>query len=113
MAHAFPMKKGTLLPTFAFRIEDSDGNPADLSTASQLNFRMAASGVATAMVSGVATIMESASGMGCGDYWWQSGDTDAADYYQAEVEIVWNVASKTTVAPAEGFYPVRVYDRLT
>lgn len=119
MAHAFPIKKDQLIPTFAFVIEDDDGNPIDLAPAasgaaiaSALIFHMRASGAASTFLTRTASIMQAASGLGHGDYQWVTGDTATAAHCQAEVEILWSAASKTTRAPADGFYPVKITERL-
>lgn len=108
MGHAFQIKQHDRLPVVGVYLEQETGDPVpSLAAASRINFHMRATGAASYLVSGQATLISAS--LGEVEYHWQAGETATAGLFQYEFEVLW-AGSKLQTVPNQGYEPLRVVD---
>lgn len=108
-AYDFVTKRGDLEPPLEATLENADGTPKDLSTASGVDFHMADPDETTAKVDKDATITDGVNGQV--SYSWDSEDVDTTGEFEAEFEVIWSDGDTETF-PKDGYLDVRILDTL-
>lgn len=101
----FSLKVDDLWPRIAVTLEDSNGDPVDLSGVSSVTFSMSEVEAGTAKVVAQTALIVSAT-EGKVAYQWQAGDTDTEGLYKAEFNVVFTGAPGTV--PNGNYLLVRI-----
>lgn len=113
MGHAFKITQGDALPVFSGVCEDEHGDSVSLATASQVQFKLRASGVASYHIATDAAWSLATSGASVGhvSYPWAGAGTDtpSAGYFEARVVAVFS-GSRAMSFPNPGHFPVTIGD---
>lgn len=111
MGHAnrpFLIKQFDLLPVVSAQlVEEADGDPIDLGSASQVAFHWRATGANQGLGTGIATTTNASQGQV--EYHWTASQTATEGYFQAEFVATY-ASGKCQTVPNRGYIPVVVGD---
>lgn len=106
----FTIKRNDRLPFLQATLIDRDGDPADLTDADTIRFLMRAIGDATLKVDSNAVTVLGDPVLGVVEYQWATDDTDTAEEYEAEFEVVYTGDGRKQTFPNDDHrFLVRVY----
>ena len=115
MGHAFQLKRNDRVPAVSVPLLDRAGNAIASSAIATGQFLMRASGAATYLVRGTATVTDTvALGLSGPEgsraalaYPWGATDTATAGYFEGEFEIR-DTGGRARTLPVDGYLPVTV-----
>jgi hypothetical protein len=105
----FTIKRHDVLPTLRATLVDVDGDPADLTGAVTVRLLMRAVGDSTLKVDSTSVTIDGDPTTGRVEYLWQTTDTDTAELYEAEFEVMFSGSRKETFPNDDHRLLVRVY----
>lgn len=98
----FVVKRGDKLPLIETILKDETGAVVDLTTASDVRFKMRPMGGGTAKVDAAAAKVNDPGADGRVRYVWQTADTDTAGWYEAEWQVTFGATGALTF-PNDGY----------
>lgn len=101
----FAIKRNDRLPVVRATLLRDDGSVADLTTATEVRFKIGA----PLNINGSCDIITRAAGIV--EYPWGATDTAAAGNHRAEFEVLWSSGKKETF-PNDGYLVVQIYEDL-
>lgn len=108
----FSIKQNDLLPILEAILQDVNGTPVDLSTASGVVFHLREEGDATLKITSGAVTIDATPTTGKVTYEWVNGDTDVNGLFLGEFEVTWPGPKKQTF-PSVGYVSVAIIDDLS
>lgn len=104
---AFEIKRNDRRPRYRVQLT-SNGEPVDLTGATNAYFIMKTGTLTNKINRGVMTFVDRATGIV--EYAWANLDTDTAGSYNAEVEVDWGGEPQTF--PSKGYFAITIYEDL-
>ena len=111
----FTIKRNDLLPTLEAILKDADGNPVDLTDATDVVFHMREEEGAGLKIDGVAASFDANPATGKVIYAWRTNgnkDTDTSGLFLAEFEVTWT-GGKIQTFPSQGYISIQIVDDLS
>lgn len=106
----FTIKRNDRLPTLLVDLIGRDGEPADLTDAQTIRFMMRAVGDSTLKVDSTSVTIIGDPTAGRVEYSWAAGDTDTAEVYEGEIEVVYSSSGRKETFPNDDHaFTLRVY----
>lgn len=100
------------LPTLVFAFYDQDGNPYDLTTVSNIKFKLKQVGGAGLKIDAVAVIDPTPT-TGLASYPWVAGDLDTSGDFIGEVSFEFGIAPAAVLVRTIGQFKFKVLEDLT
>lgn len=109
----FYIKQGDTAPPIKYQLQDSDGNPKDLTNFTEVEFHFKKKGVGNTIAndntSGNVTVTDASNGEV--EYQWKQGDTSETGMHLAEWQVTYADGSKETF-PNRGSIEVRIQEQI-